>query len=119
MTAIGVRVGRRLCGNADWMRLLRLAAALVPLACLLAFMIRVFIASVRGGGDPTGNAVVPDWLMRGLLLGMAASWVAVPLYIRHAADNETLERHERKRWLFALRLYAPISISLYWWRYLR
>ena len=54
-----------------------------------------------------------------MLIGVAASWVAVPLYIRHANDNERLQRYERKLWLFALRLYAPISISLYWWRYLR
>jgi hypothetical protein len=36
---------------------LRVSAAFVPLACLLAFVVFVGIATVRGGGDPTGNAV--------------------------------------------------------------
>ncbi len=101
------------------MRVLRIAAALVPLACLIAFVMFVIVATLRGGGEPTGNAVVADWMMRGLLIGVAASWVAVPLYIRHANGNERLQRNERKRWLFALRLYAPVAMSLYWWRYLR
>ena len=101
------------------MRLLRTSAALVPPVCLLVFVVVVGIAIVRGGGDPTGNAVVPDAVIRGLLIAVAAGWLAVPLYIRHAHENEALQRFERKRWIFALRLYAPFAMPVYWWRFLR
>ena len=99
--------------------MLRTAAAFVPLVCFLTFVVFVAIATVRGGGEPTGNAVVPDGLMRGLLIAVAGGWLATPLYVRHAIDNDRLQRYARKRWLFALRLYAPIAMPIYWWRYLR
>ncbi len=69
--------------------------------------------------DPTGHAVVSDGVTRGLLIGVAAGWLAVPLYVRHANGNDALQRYERKRWLFALRLYAPVAMFVYWRRYLR
>jgi uncharacterized membrane protein SpoIIM required for sporulation len=101
------------------MRVLRVSAAFVPLACLLAFVVFVGIATVRGGGDPTGNAVLPDGVTRALLIAVAAGWLAVPLYVRHAHENDALRRYERKRWLFGLRLYPPLAMPVYGWRYLR
>ncbi len=68
---IGVGVSQPISGKRTGMRVLRTAAALVPLACLLGFAIFVIVATVRGGGEPTTNAVVADWVMRGLLIGVA------------------------------------------------
>jgi len=62
--------------------------------------IMVSIATLRGGGDPTGNGVVTDGVLRGLLIGVVAGWMAVPLYIRHADNNERLQHNRRKRWRF-------------------
>jgi uncharacterized membrane protein (DUF485 family) len=101
------------------MRVLRVFAAFAPLACLLAFLVFVGIATFGGGGDPTGDAVVSDGVTRGLLIAVAAGWLAVPLYVKHAHENDALERYELRRWLFALRLYAPLAMPVYWWRYLR
>ncbi len=106
-------------GGVKAIRVLQVAAAFVPLACLVAFVVFVGIATVRGGGEPTGHAVISDAVTRGLLIGAAAAWLAVPLYIRHANGNEALQRYERKRWLFALRLYAPVAMLVNWRKYLR
>jgi len=103
-------------GQATW---LRAALAFVPLGCLLAVVVLVSIATVRGCGDPTGHGLVADGALKALLLGVAASWLGVPLYLHHLDANERLHRARRSRWRFALRLYALLAMPRYWWTYMR
>lgn len=86
--------------------------------CRLAVV--VLGATIAGGGEPDEHLPVGERLLSIPLVAMVViTGLLRPFYLAHAKANDNLKPHQRKRWRFALGLYGPFSMPLYWWRYIR
>jgi hypothetical protein len=85
-----------------------------------AFVVVIVIATIAGGGEPDGHLLLPESALGAMLLVAAAlDFALLPLYLRHARQNDSLHPARRKRWVFLLRLYGMFSMPVYWVRHVR
>ena len=64
-----------------------------------------------------GLAIGPRWLVALTLAATALCTAALPALVRHAQESHALDERERRRWLVRLALWGPVTMPLYWRRY--
>ena len=96
------------------------AAAFVPLICVGVFAANILIAVIAGGGQPDDHLLIPKAGVVAILVVVVTVAAALtPRLVAHARENELMHPERRKRWVFVLRYYAPLTLSIYWWRHVR
>lgn len=101
-------------------RTLMLIGALWPPIYMLFFFALVIEATVRNGGDPDNDLLVPFGLLIGLhLLTMLVIIGAAIAYVVHTWNNPRLTSDQRTVWTIVLLLGAPVAMPIYWWIYVR
>ncbi len=99
----------------------RLLGALTLLAdaAFVSALALILTATVAGGGEPQMSGATEGIVRAALILGAVLVALIVPVYLNDVRNRDELKKHQRKRWLFALGLYGPFSMPVYWWRYLQ
>jgi hypothetical protein len=104
-------------GAARWLLGLTIAGQAIHLAVVLG---AIAVAAVEGGGNPVHHlALGMGELIGHFLVGTVLVSISLFVLVRHAQDNAWLGARERRRWLVALALWGPVTMPVYWWRYLR
>jgi hypothetical protein len=98
-----------------------LSLAVLGQAACFAVVVAVLAAgAIAGGGNPYGHlALSLTWLVALTLAGTALCSAALPVLVRHAQELPALDDAERRRWLVRLALWGPVTMPVYWRRYLR
>lgn len=80
----------------------------------------IAVAAVEGGGNPTGHLAIGivELIVHFLTATVLVS-IALFALVRHAQENPRLQPDSRRRWLIAFALWGPVTMPVYWWRYLR
>jgi intracellular septation protein A len=101
-------------------RALMLFAAVWPAVYFVAFIALVAEATVRGGGDPDNDLLIPFGVLIGLHLAtMLIIMAAAVAYVVHAWRNPRIDKDQRLLWVLVLLLGAPIAMPIYWWLHVR
>jgi hypothetical protein len=101
-------------------RALMLFAALWPAVYFVAFLALVAEATVRRGGDPDNDLLIPFGVLIALHIAtMLIIGVAAVVYVLHAWRNSRIDKDERVLWVLVLLLGAPIAMPIYWWLHVR
>jgi hypothetical protein len=100
-------------------RHLLLGAAVLGQAIGFAVVVGVIAAAaVADPGYVAGGLVIGlGWL---LAIGGGATVLctaALPALVRHAQESHALDEQERRRWLIRLALWGPVTMPVYWRRY--
>ena len=81
------------------------------------------VLAVAVAADPAyvagGLALGVGWLVALTVTGTALCSAALPLLVRHAQESNAVAEPERRRWLVRLALWGPVTMPVYWWRYVR
>jgi hypothetical protein len=96
-----------------------LGAAILGQAGHLVLVLGVIgAAAVEGGGNPVDHlAVGIGELIVHFAVATVLVSVALFVLVRHAQENPRLGARERRRWLLSLALWGPVTMPVYWWRY--
>ncbi|MDA0171826.1 hypothetical protein OJ998_22190 [Solirubrobacter taibaiensis] len=101
-------------------RVLLLFGALWPPIYMLGFAALVIEATIRNGGDPDNDLLIPFGVVVGVHLGtMLVILAAAIAYVVHAWKNPQLTPDNRTLWVVVLLLGAPVAMPIYWWLYVR
>jgi hypothetical protein len=109
---------RALCtGAARWLLGLAIAGQAIHLALVLGV---IAVAAVEGGGNPVHHlALGVGELIGHFLVGTVLVSIALFALVRHAQGNARLDERGRRRWLVVLALWGPVTMPVYWWRFLK
>jgi len=100
-----------------WLLGVAIAAQFAHLALILGV---VGVATVQGAGNPTGHlAMGVGELIVHYVVAVVLVSIALPLLVHHAQRSTRLDDRERRRWLIILALWGPVTMPVYWWRFLR
>ncbi|MDA0181644.1 hypothetical protein OJ997_15165 [Solirubrobacter phytolaccae] len=101
-------------------RAFMLFGAFWPPIYMVFFIALIVEATIRGGGDPDNDLLIPFGVLIGLHLAtMLLMLGAAVAYVLHAWRNPRVPQDQRVLWLVVILLGAPIAIPIYWWIYLR
>lgn len=101
-------------------RALLLFGAVWPALYLAFFIAMVVEATVRNGGDPDNDLLIPFGVVIALHIGtMLIILVAAVAYITHAWRSPRIDKDQRTLWVLVLLLGAPIAMPIYWWLHIR
>jgi hypothetical protein len=111
------RAARSIGTAARWL----LGAAIAGQAAHLLLVVGVIaVATVEGRGNP-GDHLAIGIVELVVHFATATILVSFALFalVRHAQENPRLDDPSRRRWLVSLALWGPVTMPVYWWRYLR
>ncbi len=75
-------------------------------------------AAVAHGGELGAHlALGVAWLVVLTVAGTLLCSAALPVLVRHAQELPGLDDAERRRWLVRLALWGPVTMPVYWRRY--
>jgi hypothetical protein len=101
----------------------RLLLGFAVVAQALCFAVVVVVLAAAVAADPAyvagGLALGAGWLVALTLAGTALCSAVLPVLVRHAQESNAVSDPERRRWLIRLALWGPVTMPVYWWRYLR
>jgi intracellular septation protein A len=101
-------------------RVLMLFGALWPAIYMVFFIVLVVEATVRNGGDPDNDLLVPFGVVMALhITTMLIILAAAVAFVIHAWRNSHIDKDQRMLWVLVLLLGAPIAMPIYWWLYVR
>jgi hypothetical protein len=90
------------------------AVTVLPAVSYIAWLTGLFN---RVADSASGAAAA---VLLAVILALALlTTILVIVFITEALGNEHLTRAQRRRWSIAHFLFAPVTIPMYWWRYLR
>ena len=99
-------------------RILLGLAVLGQAACFAAVVAVVAGAAVAHGGELGDHlALGVTWLVALTVAGTLLCSAALPVLVRHAQELPGLDDGERRRWLVRLALWGPVTMPVYWRRY--
>jgi hypothetical protein len=95
--------------------------AVVGQAVCFAVVVAVIAAAALAHGGELGAhlALSVAWLVALTLAGTLLCSAALPVLVRHAQELPGLDDRTRRRWLVRLALWGPVTMPLYWRRYVR
>ena len=98
-----------------------LGIAVLGQALGFALVVAVIAAAgVAHGADLGAHlALSVGWLVAITLAATALCSAALPLLVRHAQESPALDDAARRRWLVRLALWGPVTMPVYWRRYVR
>jgi 1,4-dihydroxy-2-naphthoate octaprenyltransferase len=98
-----------------------LGAVILGEAAHLALVLGVIgVAALRGGGNPVGHLPMGmGELIAHFVTGSLLVSIALFVLVRHAQENQRLDPAGRRRWLVLLALWGPVTMPVYWWRFVR
>jgi hypothetical protein len=99
-----------------------LGAALLGQAAHLALIVGVVaVAAVEGGLRHLHDhlAIGIGELIVHFVTATVLVSVALFMLVRHAQENPRLDADQRRRWLISFALWGPVTMPVYWWRFLR
>ena len=97
-----------------------LFGALWPAVYFVLFFALVAEATVRRGGDPGNDLLVPFGVLIALHLAtMLIILAAAIAYVVHAWRSPRIDKDQRTLWVLVLLLGAPIAMPIYWWIHVR
>ncbi|MDQ3935659.1 MAG: hypothetical protein M3340_13620 [Actinomycetota bacterium] len=99
-------------------RILLSLAVLGQAACFAVVVAVVASAAVAHGGELGAHlALGVAWLVVLTVAGTLLCSAALPVLVRHAQELPGLDDAERRRWLVRLALWGPVTMPVYWRRY--
>lgn len=98
------------------------AATFVPIPLLLIFTALLAEAIFGDSLEPgPGQEVSVGFivLLGSLTLAVLWSFSLLGFYLVNVPSNDAVPRAERSKWIVLLVILGPISMPVYWWRYVR
>ena len=97
-----------------------LFGALWPAVYFVFFIVLVVEATLRNGGDPDNDLLIPFELLMVLHIGTMLIIIAAAVaYVVHAWRSPRVPKDQRTLWVIVLLLGGPIAMPIYWWLYVR
>jgi intracellular septation protein A len=97
-----------------------LLVAVWPLIYIPLFIALVIESTVRNGGDPDNDLLIPFELLMALHIGTMLLLVAGAVaYVAHAWRSPRVGKDERVLWVIVLILGGVIAMPIYWWLHIR
>src|ERR671938_614671 len=108
---------RRLSAAVRWLLGVVIVAQLAHLVIVVG---AIATAAMAGGGNSVGHLPIgiPE-LIGHFVVSSILIAIALLALVRDAQENARLDERSRRRWLVALALWGPVTMPVYWWRYLR
>ncbi len=95
-------------------------ATLWPFLYIVFFIVVIGIATVRGGGEPDNELIIPEALLFALhIFTMLVVVLLMVVYLVHAYRSEELVGDKKTFWVIALFMGNLLAMPVYWWMFLR
>lgn len=99
---------------------LLLAATLLPVLYLIAFVAIIATAALSGSDEPDGGLPVPfGVLMAGHLLTILLIFAITAVYIVDVFRNPRIPNDQRALWAVVIFMGNIVAMPVYWWLHIR